>query len=181
MNFNLQPVLEDELIVLTPLKVTDFERLFSVAGDPLIWEMHPTKDRYKREVFQKYFDGAVESGGAFLVFDKSTGELIGSTRFYQLDEVQSRVGIGFTFLARKYWGGKYNFAMKKLMLDHAFTYVRSVIFHVGSENLRSQRAVMKIGGKQIGEVLFDMPGGKVPHIEYEIKDVDWKKRVNAMD
>jgi RimJ/RimL family protein N-acetyltransferase len=171
--FVLQPQsLSDNLVELIPLAKDDFERLFLVASDPLIWEQHPSRDRYKREVFQKYFDGALESGGAFLVFDKSTNELIGSSRYYDLKP--SSVAIGYTFLARKYWGGNYNKAMKELMLNHAFQFVDSVVFHVGPDNIRSQKAVLKIGAKKTGEVELDYYGGKLLHFEYEIKKSTWK-------
>jgi hypothetical protein len=67
----LQPkILEDELVRIVPLIETDFERLFAVAADPLIWELHPNKDRYKKEVFQSFFDDAVASKTAFFIFTK---------------------------------------------------------------------------------------------------------------
>lgn len=80
-----QPILEDENVLLRPLQQSDFEELYKVASDPLIWEQHPNPDRYKREVFQNYFSGAMESGGAFAVYDARSGELMGSTRFYDYD------------------------------------------------------------------------------------------------
>jgi RimJ/RimL family protein N-acetyltransferase len=170
-SFLLQPQsLSDTLVELIPLAENDFERLFLVASDPLIWEQHPSRDRYKREVFQKYFDGALESRGALLVFDKATKEVIGSSRYYDLKP--SSVAIGYTFLARKYWGGNYNKAMKRLMLDYAFQFVDSVRFHIGPDNIRSQKAVLKIGAKKTGEVELDYYGGKLVHFEYEIKKTE---------
>jgi RimJ/RimL family protein N-acetyltransferase len=100
--FNLQPEkLEDDLIEIIPLHEEDFDRLFAVASDPMIWELHPSRDRYKKEVFQIFFDGAVASNSAFLVFDKATKELIGSTRYYHFESEKSSIGIGYTFLATK--------------------------------------------------------------------------------
>ena len=175
---NLQPELENDLIKIVPLKESDFERLFTVASDPSIWEQHPTKDRYKREIFQKYFDGAVESKSAFLVFNKATNELIGSTRFYDFKPEHSSIAIGFTFLARKYWGGDYNRSMKKLLLDYAFTFVNTILFHIGSTNIRSQKAVLKIGATKINEVDFDYYGTKLLHFEYAIGKIpDSKFRI----
>ena len=172
--FNLQPdILEDDLIRIIPLKENDFERLFTVASDPLIWELHPIKDRYKREVFLAYFDSAVESKGAFLVFAKETNELIGSTRFYELLPDYSSVTIGFTFLARKYWGGMYNRSMKKLLIDYAFKYVDSVKFRIGSGNFRSQKAILKIGAKRIYDP-NQINDKELANFEYEIKKEDWK-------
>ncbi len=173
-NFNLQPdILENDLIRILPLYENDFERLFAVASDPLIWELHPDSNRYKREVFKKFFDGAVESRSSFLVYDKVTNELIGSTRFYDLQPDYSKVAIGYTFLTRKYWGGLYNKSMKKLLIDYAFDYVDSVIFHIGITNFRSQRAILKIGAKWIRKIDFSNIG-KLPHYEYEMKKNEWK-------
>ncbi len=156
--FDLQPTLESDLIKIQPLKPTDFETLYSIASDPLIWEQHPNKDRYKREVFENFFKGALESGGAFLVFDNQTGQAIGSSRYYGLDTETSTIAIGYTFIDRAHWGKNYNKALKRLMLDHAFTFVNHVIFHVGANNLRSQKAVGKIGGLKVGEVEMEYYG-----------------------
>ncbi len=146
MPFELQPTLQGELVRLRPLRHDDWDALFAVASDPLIWELHPEPDRYKEEVFHRYFEGAMESGGAFLVLDEQDGRVIGSTRYHSYDEAKSEIEIGWTFLARAYWGGAHNREMKELMLRHAFRFVRSVIFKVGPQNWRSQRAVEKIGG-----------------------------------
>jgi RimJ/RimL family protein N-acetyltransferase len=175
MLFNLQPAsLADDLIELHPIQEGDFEQLFAVASDPLIWALHPVKDRYKKEVFNIFFDGAVSSNGAFVVFDKPSGEMIGATRYYDYKPDQSQVAIGFTFLAREYWGGKYNYAMKKLMLDYAFQFVDTVLFHIGVNNIRSQKALLKLGAVKTREMDFDHNGQMLPHYEYEIRKVNWK-------
>ena len=150
MAFDLQPVLEGQLLLLRPLRAEDLHGLYAVASDPLIWEQHPNKDRYKEEVFKEFFHDALASGGALLAIDAKTGWAIGSSRFHGYDEEKSEIEIGWTFLARSYWGGHYNREMKQLMLRHAFRFVRSVIFLVGPKNGRSQRAVEKIGGVCVG-------------------------------
>jgi RimJ/RimL family protein N-acetyltransferase len=171
-DFNLQPeTLENDQIKLIPLKEDDFEILYKIASDPEIWEQHPSKDRYKKEVFQLFFDGAVESKGAFLVYDSATNELIGSTRYYDFDPENSKIAIGFTFLAKKYWGGNHNKAMKQLVIDYAFQYVETVVFHIGETNIRSQKAIAKIGATQIG--LVDFNNRNIPHFEYHILKKDW--------
>src|SRR5205085_5708662 len=108
MTFDLQPILTGNLIKLRPLTPQDFDPLFRAASDPLIWEQHPENDRYTREVFQKYFDGALESKGAFAIVDLQTGRMIGSSRYYGFDPVESEIEIGWTFLERRFWGGDYN-------------------------------------------------------------------------
>lgn len=145
--FDLQPTLIGELLELRPLKREDFAQLFAAASDPLIWAQHPESDRYTREVFQRYFDGAIESKGAFAIIERKTGRIIGSSRYYNFDPAGREVEIGWTFLERAFWGGVYNRELKALMLGHAFQFVDRVLFIVGEENRRSQRAVEKIGGK----------------------------------
>ncbi len=150
MSFDLQPHLKGELIELRPLAPEDWHELFAVASDPLIWAQHPENDRYKEDVFKVFFEGALESGGAFVVVDTKTQQIIGSTRFHGYDPKESEVEMGWTFLARKYWGGRYNREMKQLMLAHAFKFVENVVFFVGKNNIRSQRATEKIGAVKSG-------------------------------
>jgi len=147
MQFDLQPTLKSELLELRPLRPGDFDALFAAASDPLIWEQHPESDRYKREVFQKYFDGAIESRGAFAIIERKSGWIIGSSRYCHLNPAEREVEIGWTFLERAFWGGRYNRELKSLMLDHAFRFVDRVVFVVGENNLRSQKALEKIGAR----------------------------------
>jgi len=128
----------------------DFQPLYAIASDPLIWEQHPAGDRYKEAVFKEFFSEAIESGGALIAIDVEGGGVIGSSRFHGYNEEKSEVEIGWTLLARSHWGGRYNGEMKRLMLKHAFRFVESVIFLIGTENVRSQRAVEKIGAVREG-------------------------------
>jgi RimJ/RimL family protein N-acetyltransferase len=150
MSFDLQPVLQGELLGLRPLRSEDFDDLYAAASDPLIWEQHPVKDRYKEEVFRECFRESLESGGALIAVDAKYGQVIGSSRFHGYDREKSEIEIGWTFLARSHWGGIYNREMKQLMLRHAFKFVKSVIFLVSPENLRSRKALEKIGGVRAG-------------------------------
>jgi RimJ/RimL family protein N-acetyltransferase len=150
MPFDLQPTLKGDLLELRPLRAEDFEELYAVAADPLIWEQHPDSDRYQEDVFREFFRVAMASGGALVAIDVKDGRIIGSSRYHGYDEGKSEVEIGWSFLARSHWGGVYNGEMKRLMLDHAFRFVESVIFVVGPQNWRSQKAVEKIGGVRVG-------------------------------
>jgi N-acetyltransferase len=163
--FDLQPVLKGELLELQPLRGEDCDDLFAVAADPLIWEQHPVKDRYKEENFRVFFREALGSGGTLVARDTRDGRIIGSSRFHGYDREGSEIEIGWTFLARSHWGGRYNGEMKRLMLDHAFRFVDRVVFLVGLQNLRSQRAVEKIGAVRRG--LRPDAGGR-ESIVYEI-------------
>ena len=146
MTFDFKPVLVGDLLELRPLASGDFEELYSAAEDPKTWEQHPEKDRYKREVFEKYFLDAVASDTALVALDTKTGKVIGTSRYHGYDEVNSEIKIGWSFLAILYWGGIYNGEMKKLMLDHAFKYVRTVLLVIGTNHKRSRKAAEKIGG-----------------------------------
>jgi RimJ/RimL family protein N-acetyltransferase len=150
MAFDLQPKLKGELLELRPLRPGDFQDLYAVASDPLIWEQHPASDRYQGKVFKRFFREALESGGALVAIDCKNAQIIGSSRFHGYNEEKNEVEIGWTFLARSHWGGIYNREMKQLMLRHAHQFVKSVIFVVGTQNFRSQRAVEKIGGIRVG-------------------------------
>ena len=145
--FELQPTLTGRLLELRPLAVGDHDAVYDAARDPLIWEQHPEPDRHRPVVFQRYFDGAIASGGAFAVIDRTSGRIIGCTRYCNLDLAAGEVEIGWTFLERACWGGAYNAEMKALMLDHAFRFVERVVFVVGENNRRSRRAVEKLGAR----------------------------------
>ena len=147
---NLQKVLSGELVTLRPLTVNDYADLFKAASDPLIWELHPQPDRYKPEVFKLFFEEALKSKGAYVILDKATSEVIGSSRYYDYSETNSSVLIGYTFLVRKCWGGNYNKDLKKLMINYALEFVKTTYFQVGINNIRSQRAMEKIGGINTG-------------------------------
>ncbi len=169
-SFDLQPNLKGELIELRPLRPEDWDDLFAVASDPLIWEQHPESDRYKEDVFKIFFREALESGGAFVIIDKKSQQIIGSTRFYGYDPEKSEIEIGWTFLARKYWGGRYNAEMKQLMLAHAFQFVENVVFFVGENNIRSQKAMEKISATRNG-IVKRVYGNHPPalNVKYAIK------------
>ncbi|MDQ6892659.1 MAG: GNAT family N-acetyltransferase [Acidobacteriota bacterium] len=172
MPFDLQPVLKGELLELRPLRATEFDDLFAVAADPLIWEQHPNSDRHEEAVFRIFFREALESGGALIARDTRDGRIIGSSRFHGYDRERSEIEIGWTFLARSHWGGRYNGEMKRLMLDHAFRFVDRVVFVIGPQNLRSRRAVEKIGGVHVGSKID--PAGRESVI-YEITAAAYRR------
>ena len=150
MPFDLQPTLKGKLLELRPLRPEDFHDLYAVACDPLIWEQHPNSDRYQEAVFREFFRQALECGGAFVAIDSKDGRIIGSSRYHAYNPEKSEIEIGWTFLARSHWGGAYNAEMKELMLRHAFQFVNTVVFLIGPQNYRSQKAVEKIGVVRVG-------------------------------
>lgn len=169
MAFDRQPHLIGELIELRPAIADDFDALFAVARDPLIWEVHPAHDRWQEPVFRRFFADGLASGGMLVAIDRASRAVIGSSRYdfgrAEADEVE----VGWTFLARPHWGGRYNGEMKRLMLDHAFGSVGRVIFLIGDTNIRSRRAIEKIGGRLTDRVhRAEMAGAPVVHVIYAI-------------
>ncbi len=144
---DLQPTLENDLVVMRPLKIQDFKALYSAAKDPKIWELHQNPDRWELEVFKDFFKGALDSKGAFVIIDKAKKRIIGSSRFKRPENSQEAIEIGWTFLSREYWGGLYNTSFKSLMIEYAFEHFDYILFHVDHYNYRSQRAVEKLGGE----------------------------------
>lgn len=174
MNFNVQPVLENEKVILYPLQEEDFELLYATASDPKIWEQHPNKDRWKKEVFTTFFDGALQSKGAFKIVDKSTGNIIGSTRFYDYNGEDNSIFIGYTFYAVSCWGKGVNRSVKTMMLDYIFQFVSKVCFYIGANNVRSQIAISRIGAEKIAEQVVTY-FGEAPRLNfvYEITKEKW--------
>ena len=165
-----QPTLEGELLLLRPMREDDWDALFGVASDRLIWEVHPAHDRWQEPLFRAYFDDGMEQGGALVVIDRASGAMIGGSRMQGYDPAEGgSVEIGWTFLARSHWGGSYNREMKRLMLAHALGFVERVKFRVGEDNLRSRRAMEKIGGQLTDETsVTERAGVGVVHVTYEI-------------
>ena len=165
-----QPILTGELVTLRPMRGDDREALFAVASDKLIWEVHPAHDRWKRDVFDAFFDAGLASGGALTIEDRATGDVIGSSRYDGHDPQADEIEIGWTYIARAYWGGVYNREIKRLMLDHIHRFVRTATFMVGEDNIRSRKAMVKIGGVlRPGTVERTMAGEVKRHVTYEIQ------------
>ncbi len=173
---NIQPQLENDLVILEPLNQNDFENLYSAAADPKVWEQHPNKNRYKREVFQIFFDGAIESKGAFKIIFKETNQVIGSSRFYDYDENDASIIVGYTFYSTDSWGKGINPSVKKLMFDYIFQFVDKIYLHVGANNIRSQIAVQRLDCTKIQEELVAYYGEEPKlNFVYEMTKENWYK------
>jgi N-acetyltransferase len=165
---DFQPTLTGPNVIVRPVTPGDRAELFAAGSDPEIWKVHPRSDRYTEPAFREYFDGAAASGMGFVFVDRPTSRLIGSSRYYGYDAGRSEIEIGWTFIARSHWGGTTNREVKRLMLDHAFTFVDTVIFWVGEQNWRSQGAMTKIGGIKRGGLFTREATGATPHVIFEI-------------
>lgn len=169
MAFELQPRLEGRLLDLRPLETGDWDEMFALASDPAIWVLHPHNDRYQEAVFRTLFEQSLASGGALVAIDRATGRAAGWSRYSAQGVPSDEIEIGWTFLARVYWGGDYNADMKASMLAHAFRFVDRVIFCIGEGNLRSRRAIEKLGARLTDRREMRIARGEpVPHVIYAI-------------
>lgn len=169
-HFDFQPTLIGPRLTVRPLAADDWEATFLAAGDPEIWTLHPDPNRYREPAFRDYFDGGIASGSAFVFVDKQSNAIVGSSRYNGYDPLIKEIEIGWTFLTRAYWGGSYNAEIKQLMLAHAFRFVDTVVFWVGTDNFRSRRAMEKIGGV-LREGNWSRPfnGREDPYVVYEMR------------
>ena len=177
LGFTFQPMLEGETISLRPLREDDFDGLYACASDKKIWQGHPSPDRYKHSEFVPYFKASLESQANVVVIDKQTNKIIGLSRYYKVDKTPDDISIGFTFLACEYWGGVTNRELKTLMIDYALEYFPVVWLHVGADNIRSQKAVLKIGAEFVGEQSLHIAGKLGEWFCYKIEKEKWLKRL----
>jgi len=173
-DFDSQPVLRGPTLLLRSLVEADREPLWQVARDPLIWEQHPDKTRAEPEGFARLFQSALDSRSALVVIDQRTGRIIGSSRYYDWEPQRREVAIGYTFLARDYWGGAANREMKQLMMQHAARRADRVWFHVGADNMRSRRAMEKLGARAMFEGLRPLNGTMVDFIYYALETAPFR-------
>ncbi|KQV28390.1 acetyltransferase [Rhizobium sp. Root1203] len=168
--FDMQPLLHGELVRLRPLIKADYDALYSVASDPELWKLHPARDRWQEPIFRRLFQASLESGGAMVVIDNGSDRIIGSSRYNLSEAGSGRAEIGWSFLSRSHWGGAWNREVKRLLLAHAFRFVETVYFRVGETNLRSRRAMEKLGARLADRTdILTMPDGTpVTHVIYEI-------------
>jgi RimJ/RimL family protein N-acetyltransferase len=172
MDFDLQPTLTGEHLLLRPLVPADHQLLWEAARDPLVWEQHPDQTRFTPDGFERFFASAIKDG-ALAVVHRATGRVIGSTRFYEWDPAMREVAIGYTFLTREFWGGAANREMKRLLIQHAAGHVHAIWFHVGKDNMRSRRAMEKLGAVAALEAKRPQNGELIDFIYYRIEPARW--------
>ena len=138
--------LENKNFLLKQLNNSDFNLLYNIGKNKKIWEQHPENDRWKIKKFNIYFNNGIESDfGIYGIFEKLNNNIIGSSRFYSYSKTENSVKIGFTFLMPEYWGTDTNLQIKTLMLGYAFNYVDNIYFDIGKNNIRSRKAIEKMG------------------------------------
>jgi N-acetyltransferase len=149
-------VLEDGWARLEPLEEKHFELLLPTAMQPMIWEFTMARIR-SAEDFRKYFDTAIaerlqQRSYPFAIFDKQQNEYVGCTRFGNVDLKNKKVEIGWTWLHPKLHGAGFNKHCKFLLLEYCFEKLLliRVELKTSSLNLRSQKAMLKIGAVKEG-------------------------------
>src|SRR5687768_6554557 len=110
----LQPTLVGPRITVRPIAASDWDEMFAAAADPEVWALHPVPERYLEQAFREFFDAALQCGSGFAFVDRSSNKVIGSSRYHGHDPLARELEIGWTFLARPYWGGSYNAEVKRL-------------------------------------------------------------------
>lgn len=172
--FDDQPTLLGATLHLRPLHTDDFEALYAAANSPETWAGHPAKDRYRREVFEPYFRFLAKAGGCLLILDRASGQAIGCSRYYPVPDQPDDIGIGFTFIHHRYWGGTTNRELKTLMLGHAFRHFGRVWFHIAPSNIRSQKGTAKLGAELAYQADLDLSGTPARWLCYQLPRERWQ-------
>ncbi|WP_154221983.1 GNAT family N-acetyltransferase [Marinicella rhabdoformis] len=164
---DLQPTFIGQLCEIRPLLASDFDALYAVASDPEIWAQHPASDRYQKAHFkQHFFEPALASKSAFVVLKQ--GQIIGSTRYYDLDKDKREIAIGYTFIGKSFWAQGVNTEMKALMIDHVSSWAKKIWFHVAKQNMRSRKAVDKLGATYVKEEASTVDGVTFTRLHYRL-------------
>lgn len=147
--------LRGQFIYLELLQPEDVPQLKTLAFDARLWEY--TKTLLINETFDAQFDKYIATAFdprntgmqiSFVMRDAVTNNLIGMTRYYKIEPSQKRLSVGYTWYTPAYWGKVHNKECKLLLLQYAFDelHFQRVEFEVAHQNIRSQKAVEKIGG-----------------------------------
>lgn len=194
LNASDLPLLRGKYIYLELAGESDREPIRPLAKDERIWEFTKTlliDDGYDA-MFDRYFDDALAlagvSGQAFVIRAVADGRILGMTRFLNIDRKERRLEIGHTWYLPGIWGQVYNKECKLLLLQLALETLgyNRVEFRVAHQNIRSQKAVEKIGGIREGVLRKHMirnDGSRRDTVVFSIIDDEWpetKRRLQAM-
>jgi N-acetyltransferase len=150
-NAGTGPTLRGTAIALIPVEEKYMDELISFSANPEIWEHLPREIFTREEMMQWYRQTKEEEATGkvipFLIQHMESGEIMGSTRILDLDVMNRRAEIGWTWINPKYFGTKINTEAKLLLLNYAFRILRlnRIQFRADERNIRSQRAIVKLG------------------------------------
>jgi RimJ/RimL family protein N-acetyltransferase len=156
MDFTKNLVLENSRVRLRPLETSDFEALKVIAFDPNIWEFTLTRadDAVSLATYlaQAVHDRQAGRRYAFAIVDRETGQLAGSTSYYNIFPADQRLSIGYTWVGKDFQRTGLNRAAKHLLLCHAFGDLQCerVELETDSRNLKSQQAMRRMGATEEG-------------------------------
>ena len=148
--------LQNDHVVLEPLRVEHAPALECAAADGELWKLTVTSvppPGYARAYVEKALQG--QADGLMLPFavrEAGSGEIVGSTRYYEIDRDLPRLAIGYTWYAKRWQKAHLNTACKLLLLEHAFETLGcvAVAFHTDEQNEDSQRAIERLGAQREG-------------------------------
>jgi RimJ/RimL family protein N-acetyltransferase len=176
-------ILTGETVKLIPLEKEHFEKLFIAASDKKLWQFTPL-DCSKQDTFNSVYNFAIaerEKGNQypFVIYHKATNEVIGSTRLFEIFPNDKKLEIGWTWIIAKYWATEVNFECKLLLLTYCFEVLktRRVQLKTDAVNLRSRKAIEKIGGQLEGILRKDKikeNGVSRNAAYYSILDDEWE-------
>ena len=185
MNFNFKEdyILENDVVRLQPLQVTDYEKLveFSI-NEPNLWSFNANGPDNPTNL-KKYIDKALSQKNKqleypFVVFDKTKNKIAGSTRFYNINLDAKHLEIGFTWYGKEFQGTSLNKNCKFLLLEFAFEKMQleRVGFRANNLNIRSINAMKSIGCIQEGimrNFSTDAKGERIDAIVLSIIKNEW--------
>jgi RimJ/RimL family protein N-acetyltransferase len=154
--------LKGEFVELIPMTEEHFDVLFEMAEDRRIWEfLNNDMSTYEKKLV--FFQSAMQSKHAgdqfpFVVYHQKEQKIIGSTRYMHVNQPHRSVEIGATWYHPNYWASVVNLECKMLLLTHAFEELKTirVWLKTSVENIRSQKAIQKIGAKYEGVLRNEM-------------------------
>jgi len=174
--------LENEMVKLKPLELNDLPGILEAASYPEIWS-HMSITIERMEDVNNFVENALitrhgKTEFPFVIVDKKTGDIIGSTRFMDIDDKHQRLEIGTTWLTPAYWRTPMNTNCKYLLLQYCFEILQlqRVQIKTDHENIRSQKAIERIGVTKEGILRNHMirKDGTIRHtVMYSITLEEW--------
>lgn len=184
MSIDVSPTLENEFVLLSPLTLKNYQELIPVASQEKLVQYSPS-DIYTPETLQNYVTIALEQKERmisipFIIFDKTRQQYAGSTRYMNIHWKNKVLEIGSTWIGKEFQGSGLNTQMKHLMIDYAFDIMdfEKVEFRIDERNIRSRKAVEKLGGILEGILrrnVYLLDGFKRNTCCYGILKEEWQK------
>jgi RimJ/RimL family protein N-acetyltransferase len=180
---NANTILKGEIVELIPLQEKHFVELELLAREKRIWEFLPIDMSTSEKCIHAFANALIERENGtqfpFVIFHKQEKKIIGSTRLMNIEPVHKKLEIGWTWLHPDYWATAINLECKLLLLTFCFEELKTIRVQLKTsvENIRSRRAIEKIGGHYEGILRYDMirdNGTKRNSAYYSIIEDEWE-------